>query len=361
MMTRVRAALMFALAIWMIIGSMVEAAVQPAIDKQGIVRAATDLLNAAGTGDADHLYDRLAPEERDLIPRQAFVIWLGEASPLPAGTPEIGEISEGTWISPLTGDRYDAVFVAYTVEAAPGQETGARSGDLALWHDGQEWRWLFDGEPQDIAMVTDDAAWSLAYESPYRDGAYGDIDRFWAQVFAQRGIEYRPPVDAVAVVVQPIETGCGTDWDISRRMVYYCLLDETIYYDPEFRDSLTEQIGEFAWVHVIAHEWGHHVQQLLGITTSRDPETQGGQPRMDHELQADCLAAIFEQDAYARGLIDAGDLAMVRTVTILAGDVDDASPQARSSHGTGSQRQQSYDLGFDDGFIGCNVSLEAAG
>lgn len=351
-----RAVVLAVLVVLMLSGNLVHATVT-ATDERAIVRMVTELVGAEAQGDANRLYDRLVPDERELIPRQAFAIWLETADAVPAATPEIGEISEGRWISGLTGDRYDVVFVEYTVETG----AGVRADELVLRRDGEGWRWLFPGGNREISEVTDPDAWSIAYESPYRTEIYRQIDRFWAQVFADAGLDYRPPVDMVGVRVQPTQTGCGVENDIEQMAVYYCTLDETIYYDPGFRDLVTESIGPYAWDHVIAHEWAHHVQNLLGIMATRNPELMGGMYTIEHELQADCMAAIFTQDAYARGLIDAGDLKMARTITELAGDETGTSWDDRSAHGSGEQRYESYLLGFEDGFIGCHVSLEAAG
>lgn len=356
-----RAAAMVALVMFLVAGSTTQAAVQQVQDERGIIQAVTDVLRAESEGDTDRLHDLLVPEERQMIPREAFAIWFAGATETPAGAPEVGEITAETWISILTGDRYDAVVVEYTVEVVSDQQAGERADEMVLWNDGTAWRWFFDGGQADIAAVTDGSAWSVEYESPYQNEMFRNIDHFWAQVFADHGLEYWPPTDVVGVRVQPIKTGCGIETNIARMMVYYCTKDETIYYDPEFRDDLVDEIGDFAWVHVIAHEWGHHIQKLLGITASHNPDVHGGQHMTDHELQADCLSAIFEQDAFARELIDTGDLTIVATITGLAGDSSGVTRGDAVAHGTGSERQQAWDLGFDDGFIGCGISLEAAG
>ncbi|HWV23661.1 MAG TPA: neutral zinc metallopeptidase [Thermomicrobiales bacterium] len=361
MMKHVRATLMLVLVIWMTAANAGLVAAQQVTDEKGITRTVTDLLKAEGDGNADHMYDLLAPDEREMIPRQAFAIWLAAGPTTPTGAPEIGEISTGTWISSITGDRYDVVFVAYTVDVASEQGASTRSDEFVLGNDGGSWRWFFDGGRQDVAAVTDATAWSVDYESPYRTEMFRNLDLFWAQVFAAHGLDYHPPVDMIGVNVEPIETGCGIEDNIVEMAVYYCTIDETIYYDPDFRDLLVNQIGEYAWQHVIGHEWGHHIQNLLGISTSRDPELLGGQYTIEHELQADCLSGIFDQDAYARGVIDSRDLQMAATITGLAGDSTGTSWDDSSAHGSSDQRQQSYQLGFTDGFIGCHVSLDAAG
>src|SRR5699024_7538828 len=134
------------------------------------------------------------------------------------------------------------------------------------------------------------------------------MDMYWAQVFANAGLNYHPPTDMVGIRVDAQQTGCGLEDEIELMGVYYCTRDQTIYYDPGFRDDIVDQFGEYAWNHIMAHEWGHHIQSLLGLYTTRDPELHGGMYTIESELQADCLAGIFSQDARARGIIRNRDL-----------------------------------------------------
>lgn len=369
MLTPLRHALFTVLATWLTVGTALAVspvhAQAPVDEEQAVARAVVDLLRAEGEGDLNHLYDLMAPESRAIFPRQAFVNWYSDADRLlPVNEPEIESITFDDWESDVTGDEYDDVaFVEYSVEVEveAGREEDIRSTEMVLWNDGQVWRWFFVGMDEDIEDVADEDAWTVDYETPYQTEMYQNIDMFWVQVFYNAGLEYRPPVDMVGVVVEPTRTGCGIENDITEMAVYYCTLDETIYYDPAFRDGLVENFGDYAWEHVIAHEWGHHVQNLLGLTVTVDPELDGGHYTIEHELQADCLAGMFGQDARARGIIRNRDLTEAIDVTGIAGDVTGTSWDDPSAHGSAAQREQSFWIGYDDGFRGCHIRLELAG
>ena len=361
MRTHVRTAALAVLMIVLTLGGSLGTVPAQAQTEHAVTRAVTDVLRAEGAGDINRLYDLMAPESRKILPRQAFANWLADPDRMiPVGEPEITSITFGDWTSDLTDDVFeDVAFVEYTVPVAAGRQEDVRSAEMLLWNDGQIWRWFFAGMDQDIEDVAAEDTWSVDYESPYRSEMFRNIDMFWAQMFANAGLEYHPPVDMVGVVVQPTRTGCGIEKDIEEMAVYYCTLDETIYYDPVFRDELVADIGEYAWEHVIAHEWGHHVQRLLGLSTTRDPELLGGQYTIEHELQADCLSGVFGQDASARGIIRSRDITAALDVISIAGDARGTSWDDESAHGSAAQREQSFWLGFDDGMIGCHITMEA--
>src|SRR5699024_3495876 len=122
------------------------------------------------------LYDLLVPDERALIPRAAFATWFAGEATTSAGRPQLDGIRPGTWTSDLTGNRYDVVFVDYTVAA------DQRVEEMVLWRDDGSWRWFFQGAAPEIAVATDADVWSVDYDSPYRTEMFRNIDRFWAQV-----------------------------------------------------------------------------------------------------------------------------------------------------------------------------------
>jgi predicted metalloprotease len=360
---RLRTGVLATLVLWLMLGMSVgggQVVAQAAVlDEAAVNRAVVDMVRAEAEGDPNRLYDMMAPESRLVIPRQAFVNWFSDPERLvPVGEPDITSVTFGDWESDVTGDVYeDVALVEYTVDVASASEDAVRSEGLVLWNDGQFWRWFFVGMDADIEDVAAADNWSVEYESPYRTEMFRNIDMFWAQMFANAGLEYHPPVDMVGVLLEPTRTGCGIENDIEGMAVYYCTIDETIYYDPEFRDYLVDHIGEYAWQHVIAHEWGHHVQKLLGLATSRDPELLGGQYTIEHELQADCLSGVFGQDASARRIIRSRDIDEALDVISMAGDSRGTSWDDETAHGSSSQREQSFWSGYDDGLIGCHIVM----
>lgn len=132
------------------------------------------------------------------------------------------------------------------------------------------------------------------------DYAIVDVDWFWMRVFHQKGWVYYSPLGAVKYN-QPIwDDSCeGT---LEPDNSYYCSTSQTVYLSTDFL-ARKQAIGNMAAVTVIAHEWGHHVQNMLGIQNTGDP----------FERQADCLAGSFAQDADARGLLSDNAINDVQT------------------------------------------------
>ncbi len=364
MRNRFRQLMLAFLAIWMVGALAWSAPVAAQAGAEAAVeRAAVDLLRIEGSRDANALYDRMAPESRMIIPRQGLVTWLTDPLLMvPEGEPDILDIAFGDWVSDATGEAYeDVAFVEYSVPVANERGDDVRESEMVLWNDGLTWRWFFTGMDVDIDDVADMAGWTIDYESPYTTDIYRSVDLYWAQVFANAGLNYHPPVDMIGIRVEAQPTGCGVEDEIEVMAVYYCTIDQTIYYDPNFRDMVVETFGEYAWTHIMTHEWAHHVQNLLGLYTTRDPELLGGMYTIESELQADCLAGIFSQDARARGLIRNRDLNAAVEVNGIAGDSRGTTWDDASAHGSTDQREESFWLGFDDGFRGCHLPLEWQG
>jgi predicted metalloprotease len=122
-----------------------------------------------------------------------------------------------------------------------------------------------------------------------------DLNTYWQRTFAAVGASYRAPT--VATLTAPVVTACGPAGP--EHLAFYCPAEEGIYYAPTGLEEHRRRISDFAPIVVLAHEWGHHLQTLLGIT-----------PRAGNtfELQADCLAGAYASDAGQRGLLDPGDI-----------------------------------------------------
>lgn len=353
-----------AMALWMTVLMITgaPAAVAQQDETAQVERVIFDLVRAEQNGDYNLLYDYMAPESRDMLPRQAFITWFAEQDrPAPVDVPEIGSIEFRDGEYEATGTDYENLaYVEFTVPVG-GDETESR--ELLLTSDGVTWRWFFDMPEDEIDVVAQDADFTAGYESLFQTEIFRQLDMFWAQVFADHDAPYRSPIDMVGVNVYPVKTSCGerTKEEVQGAAAMYCGLDETIYFDVDFREWFMGEFGEAGWNHVIAHEWGHHIQNVLGLFTSMDPELYGGAYTIEHELQADCLAAIFTQDLRARGTLRNRDLREVEGLVEWTGD-EEGSPWDRpGAHGTAEQRVEAFWLGYDDGLRGCYVDIASVG
>ncbi|MFM7142013.1 MAG: neutral zinc metallopeptidase, partial [Alphaproteobacteria bacterium] len=141
-----------------------------------------------------------------------------------------------------------------------------------------------------------------------------DTEDTWNEIFRQSGRTYREP--KLVLFKGMVQSACG----MTQAAVgpFYCPADEKVYIDLDFYEEMRTRFrapGDFAQAYVIAHEIGHHVQNLLGISRqvqsamSRMPKAQANQLSVRTELQADCLAGVWAANAdRARGILESGDL-----------------------------------------------------
>ena len=182
-----------------------------------------------------------------------------------------------------------------------------------------------------------------------------DVDDFWARTFAAAGVPYTPPHDIVSFG-DSVRTACGRA-TAEQTVAFYCPSDETIYYSAEFRAIVEEQVGDFAWVTVIAHEWGHHVQIELGLDAGQQARGSARTYPIQLELQADCLAGAYTQDAEARDWLDPGDVDEALFLTDFAGDASGTHWTDPNAHGTPQQRVRAFERGYEEGLPGCDLDL----
>lgn len=153
---------------------------------------------------------------------------------------------------------------------------------------------------------------------------------------------------------------------------FYCPGDQQVYIDLSFYDTLQKRLGapgDFAQAYVIAHEVGHHVQHLLGVSDKVDrmrrqvSEVQGNALSVKLELQADCLAGVWAHHAQAaRQVLEAGDIEEAMNAASRIGD-DALQQQAGGTvrpdsftHGSSAQRVRWFRKGLEQGqMAGCNT------
>jgi predicted metalloprotease len=134
---------------------------------------------------------------------------------------------------------------------------------------------------------------------------------------------------------------------------FYCAGDKRLYIDPTFYDVMERRLkapGDFAQAYVIAHEVGHHVQNLIGATRSQPAGETRNQVSVRVELQADCLAGVWGHSAKASLKITDEDLKeAVNAAHSIGDDALGASNAKDYTHGTSAQRMRWFRRGFDSG------------
>ena len=193
--------------------------------------------------------------------------------------------------------------------------------------------------PEPLPSPSPAARGSYSFPDP-RDA---DIDGFWQRAFADAGLAYTSPDGLLPVGPVAFRSLCiGGRINPGETVAFYCLADHTIYYDRDVRDWVREEYGDTAWIYVMAHEWGHHVQ-LLADPASRFLAGPGV------ELQADCLAGVYLADALDREWLDEDDLDEAWPFVFDSGSPD--------THGTGAERVEAFQFGLEGGASACGVDL----
>jgi uncharacterized protein len=190
----------------------------------------------------------------------------------------------------------------------------------------------------------------------------GDTEDTWRALFQQSGQQYRDPT--LVLFRGGVNSACG----FANAAVgpFYCPGDQQVYLDLQFFDDMASRFsvaGDFAQAYVIAHEVGHHVQTLLGVSQQMQAARQGG-ARMEgdngllvrQELQADCFAGVWANHAQQRhDWLEEGDLEEALNAANAIGD-DHLQQQSQGrvvpdafTHGTSAQRVKWFRIGFDNG------------
>ncbi len=186
-----------------------------------------------------------------------------------------------------------------------------------------------------------------------------DDQKAWTEIFAKSGKTYRHA--KLVLFTDSVRSGCG--FAETAMGPFYCPADEKVYVDLGFYRELRDRFGasgEFAEAYVIAHELGHHVQKLLGISDKVESLQQRNPGRANDvsvrlELQADCLAGVWGHTAAQRNLLDPGDLDDGLRAAAAVGD-DRIQKQATGevhpetwTHGSSEMRAKWFRAGFDSG------------
>ena len=193
-------------------------------------------------------------------------------------------------------------------------------------------------------------------------GVLASTEDVWSQLFQARGQTYRP-AEMVAYSNYD-QSGCGAAQ--AAMGPFYCPTDQRIYIDPQFFDELSRRFGapgDFAQAYVIAHEVGHHVQNVTGTldeaqrAQASSSRVEGNQIQVQVELQADCYAGVWAANARdAQGsILEPGDIQEgMRAAESIGDDTLQRNTQGRVvpesfTHGSAEQRQAALRRGLESG------------
>lgn len=201
-------------------------------------------------------------------------------------------------------------------------------------------------------------------ESEFVRAILGDTEDTWRTLFQQAGTRYQDP--KLILFSGSVRSACGSA--SSAMGPFYCPSDQRVYLDLSFFKEMEQRFaatGEFAQAYVIAHEVGHHVQTLLGVSAKVNAARQRGERvtgdnglLVRQELQADCLAGVWAHHAQQRhAWLESGDLKDALNAARAIGD-DRLQKQAQGyvvpdsfTHGTSAQRERWFNQGYTSGVV----------
>jgi uncharacterized protein len=197
-----------------------------------------------------------------------------------------------------------------------------------------------------------------------------DVDTYWTSVFEDSGLSEPRVSYAWIPAGQAAASACDDGATMGDSAAAYCSADDTIYISQKFAtdiyDGALDQalpgssqgygrtVGDFAVAYIVAHEYGHQIQDELGLF-----QRYGNQlPTMAFELQADCYAGTWANSAYRDNRLEDGDVQEALDAALAVGDFDASNP---GHHGTPEQRAEAWNAGFESGDPAtCNSYLTAS-
>lgn len=234
--------------------------------------------------------------------------------------------------------------------------------------------YFMGADPRDIARLTEQLsqaqapAEAVAPGTPEdRDGRFIDTmvtsnDQVWSKLLEGGSSPYRRA--RTVLYSDATQTACGTGQ--AAMGPFYCPADETIYLDTDFFAVMEQQLkapGDFARAYVIAHEYGHHIQTVLGTSANLHEAKRGlskaeaNQISVRQELEADCYAGVWAKQANAAyNWIEPGDIeAAINAASAVGDDTLQKKSQGQVvpdsfTHGSSAQRVRWFRRGFDEGY-----------
>lgn len=217
--------------------------------------------------------------------------------------------------------------------------------DAAVAHDAKGCEARMEPGPPDLELIEARRIWAA-------------LEDFWEAAFKAKGVRFRHS-KLVLFKETVTTTGCGLGYYATGP--FYCPADEKTYVSFSFWQELAikfEARGAFARAYVLSHEYGHHIQKLLGIWTTHqahledEPEHVQNTMKISFELMADAIAGFWSAHEFERGKVDMADIEEGRLAAAQVGDdkvhirlTGTVRPE-RFTHGTAEQRKAAFNLGF---------------
>lgn len=228
---------------------------------------------------------------------------------------------------------------------------------------------LGSGPPESSAPVPTDVSAANDEQVDFVSAVLGTTEDVWGDLFQEQGGRYVEPT--LVIFSGAVDSACGRAG--ASVGPFYCPLDQQVYIDLSFYEDLQYRLGasgDFAQAYVVAHEVGHHVQNLLGISGQvqtlqrRVNRTQANQLSVMLELQADCFAGVWAHNV--QSYLEDGDVEEALNAAASIGD-DRLQRQSQGyivpesfTHGTSEQRVRWLRLGMQTGDVNQCNTFEAA-
>jgi uncharacterized protein len=211
---------------------------------------------------------------------------------------------------------------------------------------------------RNLILGSDDGAQPANMEQ-FLTAVTKDVDSYWMKVFESSGLP-EPRVSYMWIPAgQTAASACGDEsGTLGDSAAAYCAGDDTIYISQKFATDIYNgaldqalpgssqgygrTIGDFSVAYIVAHEYGHEVQDELGLFQGYGQQL----PTMAFELQADCYAGTWANSAYRENRLEDGDVQEALDAALAVGDFDTSNP---GHHGTPEQREQAWKSGFETG------------
>ena len=314
------------------------------------------------------MYDLIHPDAHAVVPRVVAVNTFQELYALAeVGRAEVTDVSLGPWTWGVTGKEYEyAAAVDFEQPfVEDGEEKTLRDTMYLVKAEDGEWRWFFGGTREFVDLAIETFGEGTTVETggtPLVEGdlitnTINDLDTFYRDAFGYTDIEYVTPGVVLVETGDSEMTACGPAQ--TGFWAFYCPGDQTVYLDEAFLAELGKR-APFAEAFVIAHEWAHHVQTVIGLerVNNNPPDDWNEVYSIELELMADCMSGAWAQDVGTRGLLREEDIDQTIAFTIeYLGDpayIDEYDPQA---HGSSEQRAKSFKGGYEEGFLACNIMI----